>query len=156
MNDLKARIILNVSKSASHDKIKNAYKKLALKYHPDKNPSKDAEKNFQDISNAYRYLMKNNKREDVTEGDDINIELFYSIFPYIKESFVKTCTYIVENGINPDYFNDIIHFYGISKNCITIYLKCLWHYTMYNSYLRDIDVEVTLEECYNHIFIPLN
>lgn len=154
MNDLKARVILNIHKFSSEGEIKNAYKKLALKYHPDKNSSNDAKKKFQDISNAYRYLMKNNK--DVKEEDDdlnISLDLFYSIFPYIKKSFVKTCTYIIENGINPDYFNDILSFYGISKNCITIYLKCLWYYTMYNSYLRDIDVEVTLEECYNHIFI---
>ena len=155
MNDLKARLILNISNSATDEQIKNAYKKLALKYHPDKNSSCDAKKKFQDISNAYRYLMKNNKNVKEGNADDINIslDLFYSIFPYIKKSFVKTCTYIVENGINPEYFNDVLNFYGISKNCIKIYLKCLWYYTMYNSYLNEIDIEITLEECYNHTFI---
>ena len=150
MNDLKARLILNLSESATGAKIKDAYKKLALKYHPDKNSSFDAKQKFQDISNAYRYLMKNKKN---IREEDSSLDLFYSIFPYIKKSFVKTCSYIVENGINPDYVNDVLNFYGISKNCIQIYLKCLWYYTMYNSYLNEIDIEIDIEECYNHMFI---
>lgn len=51
--------ILGVSKNASEDEIKKAYRKLALLYHPDKNPGdKEAEEKFKEIQNAYDSLMK--------------------------------------------------------------------------------------------------
>ena len=44
--------------------LKKAYYKQALKYHPDKNKSKDAETNFKQISEAYQVLMNNQLRND--------------------------------------------------------------------------------------------
>ena len=42
--------ILGVPKNANQDQIKNAYRELALKYHPDRNKSKDAEAKFKEIN----------------------------------------------------------------------------------------------------------
>ena len=55
--------ILGVQKTASQDEIKSAYRKLAVKYHPDKNPGdKSAEEKFKEISEAYDTLGNPEKR----------------------------------------------------------------------------------------------
>ena len=56
--------VLGVSKTATQDEIKSAYRKLAKKYHPDLNPNnKEAEKNFKDVNEAYSVLSDKEKRQ---------------------------------------------------------------------------------------------
>ncbi|MBO6091767.1 MAG: DnaJ domain-containing protein, partial [Acetobacter sp.] len=55
--------ILEVSKTASADEIKKSYRKLAMKYHPDRNQgNKEAEAKFKDINQAYDILKDEQKR----------------------------------------------------------------------------------------------
>ena len=55
--------VLGVSKDASADEIKKAYRKLAIQYHPDKNPGdKTAEEKFKEAAEAYDVLSNADKR----------------------------------------------------------------------------------------------
>lgn len=55
--------VLGVSKTASKDEIKSAYRKIAMKYHPDRNPdNKEAEDKFKEAAEAYEVLSDDDKR----------------------------------------------------------------------------------------------
>ena len=54
--------ILGVSKRATDEQLKIAFRKKALKYHPDRNKSKDAEEKFKEINEAYQILSDSEKR----------------------------------------------------------------------------------------------
>lgn len=55
--------ILGVSRNADDRALKKAYRKMSLKYHPDRNKEKDAQERFVEISNAYEVLSDKKKRE---------------------------------------------------------------------------------------------
>lgn len=70
--------VLGVKKDADKRDIKKAYRKLALKYHPDKNPSKDAEEKFKEISEAYAVLSDEEKRQMYDQYGHAGIDQQYS------------------------------------------------------------------------------
>ncbi|HPT65718.1 MAG TPA: DnaJ C-terminal domain-containing protein [Candidatus Woesebacteria bacterium] len=53
---------LGVSKNATKDEIKSAYRKAALKFHPDRNKAPDAEEHFKEINEAYEVLSNDQKK----------------------------------------------------------------------------------------------
>ena len=96
--------VLGVQKNASQDEIKSQYRKLALKFHPDRNKSPDAPEYFKEVSEAYAVLSDLEKRkiydtyghagvdnrysaEDIFRGSRVNFEdIFGSGFESIFES----------------------------------------------------------------------
>ena len=67
--------VLGVGKSASSADIKRAYRKLSLKYHPDKNPSPDAATKFAEIAAAYDVLSDPEKREAYNRGGEEAVKM---------------------------------------------------------------------------------
>ncbi|MDW7771908.1 MAG: DnaJ C-terminal domain-containing protein [Desulfobulbaceae bacterium] len=109
--------VLGVSKSATAAEIKKAYRRLALKYHPDKNNGdKDAEAKFKQISEAYAVLSDDGKRrqydmygsngfhqrfsqEDIFRGFDLNSILRQ--FGFGTSSYGSGASFRTSPGANP-------------------------------------------------------
>ena len=128
--------ILSINRHSTESDIKNAYKKLAFQYHPDKNNEEDAAEKFKDISEAYSILSKPEKRKqyDIFGYDsmmdqkiDINpIELFQSLFNV--------------DFMNGPMKNNIFFFSDLSMNLFPENKPC-FKYTL----------DITIEELYRGI-----
>jgi len=70
--------ILGVKKDATKAEIKKAYRKLAMKYHPDRNKEPDAEAKFKEISEAYAVLSDDKKRADYDAYGHAGFDNMYS------------------------------------------------------------------------------
>ena len=70
--------VLGVSKDADEKQIKKTYRKLAMQYHPDRNPSPDAEDKFKEISEAYGVLSDPEKRKRYDQFGHAGIDAQYS------------------------------------------------------------------------------
>lgn len=73
--------ILELQRDASHKEIKQAYRKLSLQYHPDRNKDHDAERKFKEITHAYQILKleqkKNNSRHKNVETAQAEFWKYY-------------------------------------------------------------------------------
>lgn len=77
--------ILNIPQNSTKQQIKNAYRNLALKWHPDKNPEVNVTRIMQDINEAYKILYDDNSRKLYDEE--------YSQFMKIDISSIKEDSY---------------------------------------------------------------
>lgn len=91
MNYKLACELLEVSDDISMQNIKKQYRLKALLYHPDKNPSEDANTKFQEISEAYHYLLEHEHKQNNIiddEDDEIlpNMDYKYYLFMFLKNT----------------------------------------------------------------------
>ncbi len=70
--------VLGISKSSSVDEIKKQYRKLALKFHPDRNKSEEAPEHFKEISEAYAVLSDSEKRQLYDQHGHAGVDGRYS------------------------------------------------------------------------------
>jgi DnaJ-class molecular chaperone len=143
--------ILNVTKNATDVEIKNAYKKMLLKYHPDKNNIDDSTSKFIEIRNAYETLIDKQKRNNYDKQHK---------YPTIYDSIKSFCTNIspnydiIINIIASKYYksednlkDDInnMNFGNILGNIFNIDIINVYLLDKYNGYVN-----------VNNIIIPLN
>ncbi len=106
---------LGISKSASLDEIKRAYRELALKHHPDRVPQekkKEAEERFKDISEAYAVLSDDNKRKLYNQYGHAGIDQRYAQEDIFKGAdfssvFQDLGGFGFGGGIFEDIFSDL-------------------------------------------------
>lgn len=137
--------ILGVSKTATKEEIKKAYRKLALKYHPDKNPSKDAEEKFKEMSEAYAVLYDDEKRQLYDQYGHAGIDERYTSDDIFRGADFSDI--FRKMGIDFDFgfgFDDIFErFTGRRTN----YQSRASH-RIRGADLR-YDIEINLEDAYN-------
>ena len=70
--------VIGVTKTSSQDEIKSQYRKLALKFHPDRNKSPEAAEHFKEISEAYAVLADPKKRQLYDQHGHAGVDGRYS------------------------------------------------------------------------------
>lgn len=130
--------ILGIGKNSTKAEIKKAYRKLALKYHPDKNKESGAEEKFKEISEAYAVLYDDEKRQMYDQYGHAGIDQRYSY----------------EDIFRGADFSDI--FRGVGFDFSDIFEQFFGHRTGFNQRTQvrrrgtDLryDIQITLEDAY--------
>jgi curved DNA-binding protein len=152
--------ILGVDKKASQDEIKKAYRKLAVKYHPDKNPgNKEAENQFKLINEANEVLSDPDKRKKYDQlGDNWNqfgrSQNYYNGNPFDGFQAKNAHTFYFENDLSGFFgqrtgksgFSDFFDtFFGHDTNDFDLSNKGYAD----NGQNFEVDLEISLEEAYS-------
>jgi len=103
--------ILGVSRNASLDEIKQRYRELALKYHPDRNKDKNAEEKFKDINEAYAVLSNPEKRKEYDNIGSYKFNEMFSEADIFRDFNISSAFKDID--INFEGLDDILNDFGI-------------------------------------------
>lgn len=123
--------ILGISKSASDDEIKNAYRKLARSHHPDKGGDKDK---FQQIQEAYEILSDSKKRNEYDNPNQNFNNMFpfdfnnHPFFKHHKSETLKKNDYIYNCHLNlSEVYTGVMKKFRVQRNRLCINCKKSCH-----------------------------
>ena len=103
--------ILGVERTASDEELKKAYRKMALKYHPDKNKTPGAEEKFKNIAEAYEVLSDKDKRAVYDKYGEEGLKIGGGSGPQ-PGGGTYSFTTSSSGGANVDPFETFRHFFG--------------------------------------------
>jgi DnaJ-class molecular chaperone len=151
--------ILNLPVNASDSDIKKSYKKLILKYHPDKNKNENASEEFIKIKNAYEKLK--NKKFNTNNNKNIKNNKLLQIYEIIKilninllkinfDKLIK----ILKKKINFNNFNNFNNFDNFNNfNNLELNLNNLSNLTLLDI---NVTIDFTLQQYYNNNYIKFS
>ena len=151
--------ILEVKENSTLNDIKKAYKKLALKYHPDKTNNNTTSK-FIEISNAYNILSDENKRKEynnILKNSNKNYDKYNNKYDNKynqkhSDNILEDMLYNLKSLINDEYYQKILLIFGDKIINIMLDNQSLsFNSLIFDHKFLDIDITVnyTLEEVIN-------
>ncbi|MEM0492525.1 MAG: molecular chaperone DnaJ [Candidatus Thermoplasmatota archaeon] len=144
--------ILGVDRNATKEEIKKAYRRLALKYHPDKNPDKDAAEKFKEISEAYAVLYDDEKRRMYDMYGHAGIDQQYTREDIFRDvdfgDIFRGMGFDFDFGGFDDIFERFFGFRRASPGRKTSHVK--------RGFDLRYDLEISLEEAYQGVKKEIN
>lgn len=142
--------ILGISKNATEDEIKKAYRKLAMKYHPDLNSSKDAEDKMKEINEAYEQVMKNKNQSTSSNKSTSNSNTYTSNNSYYQEyNDEDDYTYYRDSNISLDD----IDLNALNINNLFMGDVCVYRYKFNHDYFARFEEQTKLKVLYKNAIL---
>ena len=130
--------ILGVSKKATKEQIKKAYKKLAFKYHPDRNKRKNAKEKFQELLQAFSILSDTNlrKKYDASFKDIVSNEKYGNKQTNVQRVIFKKQMHIMQLTNLTKYIHSLMHIVLAEPVGVYDIFTCAKYTIEYDRYVR--------------------
>lgn len=153
--------ILGVSKNATEDEIKKAYRKLAMKYHPDLNSSKDAEDKMKEINEAYEQIMKSKNQNTNSYKSNATSSAYTSHNNNYanRNTYTSNNSYYYKDDEDYTYYRDStislddIDLNALNINNLFIGDVCVYRYKFNHDYFARFEEQTKLKVLYKNAIL---